>query len=78
MSGAKLIKNEGENGLITISRREIIETDESGQATAKYPIFSPVFVYDKNTGEKITNFAYSDNLIKLDKAYLEIVVDYCY
>lgn len=78
MAGARLIKNEGDNNSIAISRREVIETDDSGQATTKYPISSPIFVYNKNTGEKITNFTYSDNVIKLDKAYLEVVVDYCY
>lgn len=77
MTNAKLLNNEGQS-LVPIHCREILETDERGVATTKHPISSPVFVYNKNTGEKISSFSFSDNSLTISMAYTDIIVDYCY
>ena len=51
MTNAKLIKDNGISSL-AINARELVETDEKGVATTKYEIVQPIFVYDKETGEK--------------------------
>lgn len=77
MTNAKLAtKKKGE--LLTISCREEVETDEDGVALLKHNICKPVFVYIKNTGEKISDFSFSDQKLQLDKKYEDIVVDYQY
>lgn len=76
MSNAKLITEE-ENP-IPIACREIIETDEEGLAQTKHPISSPVFVYNKKTGEKITDFEFENNRLHINSAFVDLVVDYLY
>jgi hypothetical protein len=77
MTNAKWIENEGQS-IVNINRREEVETDGSGSATVKYPITKPVFVYDKETGKRITEFTYTENSITIGQSYKEIVVDYYY
>ena len=77
MTNAKLLRNEGQS-IIPVNRRETVETDEEGKAQVKFSIQKPIFVYDKQTGEKLTNFTYENNTILLDQNYKEIVVDYYY
>ena len=77
MTNAKLITNEGES-VITINCRETVETNESGSATVKHVIAEPIFVYDKNTGKKITNISFSNNVITTGENYQELLVDYYY
>ena len=77
MTNAKLILNEGES-IIDINRRECVETDANGNATVKYPINYPVFVYDKDTGERIMDFIFAEKTICTGLKYKEIIVDYYY
>ncbi len=77
MTNAKLVNDEGRS-VIDVNYREVVETDESGVATVKYPIKTPVFVYDKATGKKLTDFTYAENSITIGQGYKEIVVDYYY
>lgn len=77
MTNARLLNNDGLS-VVPVNSREIVESNEVGKAMVKHSIQSPVFVYDKITGEKITNFTYNDNYINIDRAYTEIVVDYYY
>ena len=77
MTGAKLIADNGASTLL-INQREAIEANEKGIATTKFPILEPVFVYDKNTGEKITNFGVSGNTVFIGSSYRDIIVDYYY
>ena len=58
MSNANLVTV---NDPIVLSQREIVETNESGVLKlAKEPQL-PIFIYRKDTGEKITNFSYTTN-----------------
>jgi hypothetical protein len=60
MSNAKLITKEGQS-LISINYQEELESNEKGLAITKHPISDPIFVYDKKTGTKITDWTYSGN-----------------
>lgn len=77
MTNAKLAINEGES-VVSISCREVIESNENGVAFTKHPIFEPVFVYNNKTGEKITDWHISGNQLILSQAYVEVLVDYQY
>ena len=77
MTNAKFIKDEGK-ATVSINCREQVETDSNGQAKTKYPMSAPVFVYEKESGQKITDFTYVDNELTISQSYTEIVVDYYY
>lgn len=77
MTNAKLLVNEGES-IVTVHRRESLETNENGEGITKFSLQEPIFVYDKETGDKITEFTWQDNIIKTNQVYKEIVVDYNY
>ena len=77
MTNAKYINNEGRS-TVDINCRELVETDASGIATVNYLINTPVFVYDNETGERITDFTYTGNSISTNLNYKEIMVDYYY
>jgi hypothetical protein len=77
MSNAQFLVNDGDSTVL-INRRENLETNEKGIITTKYPIHEPVFVYNKKTGEKITNFTRNGNNLILNQSYLEVIVDYYY
>ena len=77
MTNAKLL-NVNSDQPISIAYREEVETDERGVAVLKHPIASEAFVYDKKTGEKVTNWTSNGNQLILQQAYQEIVVDYQY
>jgi hypothetical protein len=77
MANAKFLVNDGDSTVL-VNCRETLETNEKGVATSKHPIHEPVFVYNKETGEKITNFTRNGNNLILNQSYLEVVVDYYY
>ena len=77
MTNAKYVENEGQS-FVSINRREEVETNDEGKAIVKYPVSAPVFVYDKKTGQKLTDFTYTDNTIITSLNYTEIIVDYYY
>lgn len=77
MTGAQLVYNEGQS-IIPVNSRETIETDASGMAEVKHIITEPIFVYDKNTGNRIVDFTFGDNTITTGQSYQELVVDYYY
>ena len=77
MTNAKLL-NVNSDQPISIAYREEVETDERGVAVLKHPIASEAFVYEKKTGEKVTNWTSNGNQLILQQAYQEIVVDYQY
>ena len=77
MTNAKLLNIDSDQP-ITIACREEVETDERGIAILRHPIASEVFVYDRKTGDKISDWMSNDNQLILQQAYQEIVVDYQY
>lgn len=77
MSNAKLIENHGEQ-IIPINIREEHESDENGTIAINRTLCEPIFVYDKNTGKKITEWTKTDNSIYLNQAYQNVIIDYWY
>ena len=77
MTNSQWIVNEGDS-IVNINCRECVETDESGIATLKYMPCDPIFVYDVETGKKITDFTYTGKNITTNQSYKMIMVDYYY
>ena len=77
MTNASLINNEGDS-IVAINCREVVESDELGTALLKHPASQPIFVYNKETGEKISDYRIDNDRLILDQAYLEVLVDYYY
>ena len=64
--------------VITISKREVLETDEEGLVALSQVPYGNVYVYEKQTGKYIKTTSSKDEILILDKPYFEIVVDYEY
>ena len=77
MSNASLIINNGEQ-IILVNKRGEFESDESGKIEIGHTLREPVFVYDKNTGKKITGWTISGERLQLNEAYKSVIVDYWY
>ena len=77
MTNAQLINNEGEQ-IIPINKREEFESDEHGKVIIGRTLREPVFVYDKATGKKISNWTSTTDSILLNEAYKSVIVDYWY
>ena len=77
MTNAQLINNEGKQ-IIPINKREEFESDEHGKITIGRTLQQPVFVYDKATGKKITDWTSTTDSILLNEAYKSVIVDYWY
>lgn len=77
MCNAKMIyKKASENILITT--REEKESDAKGVITLDRQPAEKLFLYDKRTGERILDFTLLNNIITIDKPYLDVVIDYDY
>ena len=77
MTNARLTKKEQGSSLL-IGCREELETNEKGIAVTKHLISEPIFVYDKTSGEKVSDVTFSGNQIITPSAYWDIIVDYQY
>jgi hypothetical protein len=77
MTNAQLINNEGEQ-MIPINKREEFESDEHGKIIVGRTLRGPVFVYDKTTGKKITDWTSTTDSIILNESYKSVIVDYWY
>jgi hypothetical protein len=79
MSNMRLI-NLNEDYRIRIAQRDILETDDKGRITLTHvPIDSWIFVYNKETGEKLTNLSFVDEkVLQTPLVYTDVIVDYEY
>ena len=77
MNNVDLIQSAGDE-IISIGARGEYETDEEGRIHTKRVLREPIFVYDKNTGEKITDWTFNAQTIYLNQSYKEVVIDYTY
>ena len=77
MTNAQLINNEGEQ-IILINKREEFESDEYRKVHIGRTLREPIFVYDKATGKKITNWTLTTDSILLNEAYKSVIIDYWY
>lgn len=63
---------------VPIAQSEIKETDEQGKFTLKFAPVGQIFIYDKDTGNKITQFSVDGATITLETPFLEVVVRYTF
>ena len=78
MTNAQLINNEGEQ-FIPVNVRQELESDERGIVHLAHRWKDPLFVYDRTTGEKITDWEeYIDDAIILKESHQTVIVDYWY
>ena len=79
MNNARILSI-GEGQRIRIAQRDELETDDEGKITLTHvPIDSWIFVYNRETGEKLTDLSMVDEqTIQTPLIYKEVVVDYEY
>ena len=77
MTGAKMVHKFQE--ALLVSKREFTEIDGNGRCQIEKTPVGQVFIYDKETGSKIVDFAQIDNNITFyGITYREIIIDYQY
>lgn len=81
MTNTRLIEV-GKNQVVRIAQRDELETDSEGKITLTHvPIDSWIFVYNKETGEKLTNLTWVDKaqaILQTPLVYKDVIVDYEY
>lgn len=79
MNNMKLV-SVGDNQVVPIAQRDELETDSEGKITLTHaPIDSWIFVYDKETGEKLTGLRrISETVLQTPLIYKDVIVDYKY
>ena len=77
MNNLSLIHNSISESLL-IDKREILETNEAGEAILNKKPVGKIFVYDLKNNNKLGTFDLQGNSIIIDKPFLNVVVDYQY
>ena len=77
MTNSKLVENIGPQRII-LETREQHESDDRGQLWIEKNPVGTIFIYDADSGEKITGWSHSNKTIWLGQAYKNVVVDYQY
>jgi hypothetical protein len=79
MNNSRLIEL-NENQRVRIAQRDELETDSEGKITLTHvPIDSWIFVYNKETGEKLTGLTFVDETtLQTPLVYKDVIVDYEY
>ena len=75
MTNALLIEDNGAQSIV-VETREEHESDANGQIEIEKMPTGTLFIYDAESGEKITGWSYSNKKIYLGQAYKNVVVDY--
>ena len=74
MANANLLQNE--NKKITISKRENLESDENGMITLSYIPINNIFIYNKETTQKLDFVIIDQNKLKINLPYTDVIIDY--
>ena len=79
MNNTRLIEL-NEKQVVKIAQRDELETDDEGKITLTHvPINSWIFVYNKETGEKLTGLSrIGEKTLQTSLVYTDVVVDYEY
>lgn len=77
MTNSKLVDKTAEES-VRVSVRKEFESDEAGKIDIENTLQYPIFIYDKNTGEKILNWGHTEKTIYLHEKYRQVIVDYQY
>ena len=75
MNNTNLISSDGDE-IISINSRGNFESDKDGRIFIGKVLREPIFVYNKETGEKITDWTFDAQTIYLKQRYASVVVDY--
>lgn len=75
MNNAKLLENK-ENTLLTITKRELNQSNGEGNIFLEETPLGNVFIYDEN-GNKLS-YSQEENHLKIDETYCRVIVDYEY
>ena len=75
ISNYKLISD---NEPLLILQKEILESDNNSKIKLKENAVSDIYVYNKATGEKIPYTIIDDSTLKIETAYLDVIVTYTY
>ena len=76
MHNTQMLKNTEE--VIKVPMREELESNEKGEIIVKYVPNENMFIYDADTGEKLTGWLSAGRLIYLNAPYKTVFVDYEY
>lgn len=77
MTAAKLIQP-GTGAILTLTKREQIESDEDGVLTLSNPAIAPIFVYKVATGEKLAYTVVDETHLHVQPNFTDCLVDYSY
>ena len=77
MFNTNLVTNQGTEKIL-IDTREEHESNAKGEIILNYTPNGNIFIYDKITGDKLTDWTEAGRLIYLNQQYTEVVVDYQY
>lgn len=75
MNNAKLLENK-KNTLLTITKRELNQSNGEGNIFLEETPLGNVFIYDEN-GNKLS-YSQEENRLKIDETYCRVIVDYEY
>lgn len=76
LTNARLVEQVGVP--VPIAEEEIKETNENGNITLKHVPVGQIFVYNKNTGDKITNFTQDGANLSFGVPFLDVLVRYTF
>lgn len=77
MTNANLIEY-ARDASILITNEEQLESDENGYFTLKEQPVANLWIYNKETGAKITNYGIENKIIQIETPYLDVIVVYDY
>ena len=76
LCNARMIYQKNKTELL-ISKREFLESDENGTIILSNSPVNDLFLYNREDGKRITEYSVlEDKKIKINKPYLNVVVDY--
>lgn len=77
LGNSRLLEKESSQ-IIPISKREEKEIDEEGKVELKEEPVGNIFVYNKETGDRLRDFRVEGKILVFDERYVDIIVDYTY
>lgn len=63
------------NNTVALTNREILESDEDGYITCKFMPIDTIFIYNKETYEKMV-FDRDGKTLHIDRPFTEVIIDY--
>ena len=77
LSNARMTVLEEDNSYIEIEAKENLESNENGEFTLKQTPVGNLFVYKKETGEKL-DYTLAGKVVTIENAYVDVLVRYRY